>query len=287
MRIKFSTNIFFFFISFLLVSIYAQPTPPKGVTWEIVPNLTDEFDTWDETKWRKELWDYPAPNKMKEENSGVTDGKLWIKASVSSDKNTERWFETSRIYSLEQISFPIYIECRMKTANISAYNTFWLNDGDAKDRDEIDICENMSNPINKDPNLPYIRQSQFFILKNGVEERSKRVHPEIKDNFERVADFDNRNLSDKNPAKGKKWNEDFQTFGLYWKDANHMTYYINGEESGTDISKTDFTRSLNVIWDLWTHDHDGGLATKESLQTQNDSANTMYIDWIHTYTYSK
>ncbi len=281
------TILFITITSITALCSFAQPTPPKGKTWEAIPELSDEFDTWDETKWRKELWDYPVPNKMKAENAGVSDGKLWIKASLSSDETTDRWFETSRIYSKTQISFPIYIECSMKTAHLSAYNTFWLNNGNAEGRDEIDICENMSNPINNDPDLAYLRQSQYFIVENGKAERSKEVFPEIEDNHLRIADFDNRKLSNNNPAKGKKWNEDFQTFGLYWKDAHTMIYYINGEKSGIDISKTAFTRKLDVIWDLWTHDHDGGMETKERFKSFTEEEKTMYIDYVRTYTYAK
>ncbi|WP_010177304.1 LamG domain-containing protein [Aquimarina agarilytica] len=270
------------------LSTFAQPTPPKGESWKMLTTLSDEFDTWDDTKWRKVLWDYPAPNKMKDENAGVSNGKLWIKASIASDTDTERWFETSRIYSKAQISYPMYIECSMKTAHISAYNTFWLNNGNAEGRDEIDICENMSNPINKeDADLAYVRQSQYFIVENSEAERSKEVFPEIEDNHTRIADFDNRKLSNNNPAKGKKWNEDYQTFGLYWKDAYTMIYYINGEKSGVDISKTPFTRKLDVIWDLWTQNHDGGLETKERMQSFTEEERTMYIDYVHTYTYAK
>ncbi|WP_010520613.1 family 16 glycosylhydrolase [Aquimarina agarivorans] len=282
--LSFKKTITFFTFCISTFCAFAQPSPPEGKKWEIVANLSDEFDHWDDNKWRTVLWDYPVPNKMKAENSGVTDGKLWIRACVSSDDTTDRWFETSRIYGKNKISFPMYIECSMKTAHISAYNTFWLNNGNAEGRDEIDICENMSNPINNDPKLPYLMQSQYFIVENSKEERSVRVHPEAKDNFDRVADFDNRKLSNSNPAKGKKWNEDFQTFGLYWKDAHTMIYYINGEQTAIDTSKSKFTRELDVIWDLWTHDHDGGFETKERLKNMSQSDRTMYVDFVHTYT---
>ena len=63
---------------------------------------------------------------------------------------------------------------------------------------------------------PYTMYSQYFIVKNGVTERNN-------------GDFDNRNLSDGNPAKGVKWNEAYQTLGMWWKDENHVQFYINGE----------------------------------------------------------
>ena len=36
----------------------AQPVPPEGMVWEKVEALTDEFDSWDPSKWKKSLWNY-------------------------------------------------------------------------------------------------------------------------------------------------------------------------------------------------------------------------------------
>lgn len=251
--------------------LYSQPTAPQGKKWEAVPLLTDEFNFWDNTKWYKELWNYPPPVSMQAKNGGVENGKLWIKATLGPNQN--RWFETCRIYSKAQIKFPMYTECKMKTAHISAFNTFWLNNGNSNNRDEIDICENVSNPNNTSGNFknwPYIRNSQYFIVKNGVEERRK-------------ANFDNRNLSNNNAMKGKKWNEKYHVLGLFWKDANTLEFYINGEKSGVLNSTKKFTLTQNIIWDLWTSPESWfpGLPPKTDLL--NNNINTMYVDWIHTY----
>ena len=120
------------------------PTPTTGKMWEAVPGLTDEFDTWDASKWRKSLWNYGVPVQMVDANSGVTNGKLWIKATL--DSGAERWFKSSRVMSFDGIKFPMYTECSMKSAHISAYTTYWLNNGNSINRDEIDICENNSKP---------------------------------------------------------------------------------------------------------------------------------------------
>lgn len=98
---------------------FAQPTAPVGLEWRVLPELTDEFDTFDVTKWEKPTWNYVAPNRMIEDNSGVTDGKLWIKATFHNV--ADRWFISSRVQSKAQTKFPMYIECSMRTAHISAY----------------------------------------------------------------------------------------------------------------------------------------------------------------------
>ncbi len=249
--------------------ISAQPTPPAGYEWESVNELTDEFTSWDESKWMKSLWNYGVPVQMREENSGVTDGNLWIKATL--DEGAERWFKTSRIQSKMQISYPMYTECRMRTSDLSAFSTFWMNNGNGHERDEIDMCESNSNPSRTHQvDRPYTLYSQYFVVHDGDTERDN-------------GNFDNRRLSKDNPAYGKRWNEEYQVIGVWWKDKNNIQFYINGEEAGVVQSKRDFTRDLNIIWDLWTDDEDwtGGLANPADLA--NDDINTMYVDWIHTY----
>jgi hypothetical protein len=248
----------------------AQPTPPEGMLWVEVPALSDEFDSWDASKWFKSLWNYGEPVQMLDKNSGVSDGKLWIMATL--DSTSTRWFETSRVMSKTRISYPMYTECSMRTAHISAYNTFWMNNGNSENRDEIDICENNSKPsVTSQTDRPYTMYSQYFIVVNNDTEREH-------------GNFDNRNLSNDNPMKGVKWNEDYHTLGVWWKDENNIQFYLDGEEAGHVTSSRDFTRELNIIWDLWTIDAtwSGGIASKDDLL---DSAiNTMYVDWIHTYT---
>ncbi|MEM6886440.1 MAG: family 16 glycosylhydrolase [Verrucomicrobiota bacterium] len=249
----------------------ALPEAPEGKQWLPVPELTDDFDRWDDTKWKKWIWDYDVPMKIVPENSGVKDGNLWIKATL--DEGAERWFRSSRVASHAQIKFPMYIECRMKNAHISAYTTFWLNNGNAQNRDEIDVCENNSKPSmsgKEQEDRPYTMYSQYFIVVDGDEDRNK-------------GNFDNRKLSDDNPAKGVKWNEDYQVFGAWWIDEHTVQFYINGEPTGRVTSKRKFTRKQNVIWDLWSGDVHwvGGLPPKSDLL--NDDINTMYVDWVRTY----
>ncbi len=259
-----------FALALISENALAQPQSPKGFRWEKVEELSDEFNSWDNTKWTKPLWNYGVPVQMVAENAGVSDGKLWIKATLN--EGAERWFQSSRVMSKMKIKFPMYTECNMRSSDISAYSTYWLNNGNSNSRDEIDICENNSNPsIKSQKNTrPYTMYSQYFVVKDG---KTERAH----------GNFDNRKLSDSNPMKGKKWNEQFHTLGAWWIDEHTVQFYINGEEAGRVESKQPFTLEQNIIWDLWSSSDSwvGGLPKQEELH--NDKINTMYVDWIHTY----
>jgi beta-agarase len=250
-------------------SIFAQPAPPSGKMWQKQSNLSDEFNAgFDTGKWQKPLWNYGEPVNMVSQNSGVSGGNLWIKATLGSGS---RWFNGSRVMSNAQIKYPFYTEARIKSANISAYSTFWLNNGDINNRDEIDIIENNPNPsCNCQPNFPWQMNSQYFQVANGDTKRN-------------TGNFDNRNLPNGAPGKGVRWNEAYFTFGVWQKDARNIQFYLNGYPAGSVVSARDFTRDMNIIWDLWTGDFSwlGGLAVKSQLN--NNSMNTMYVDWIHTY----
>jgi hypothetical protein len=244
-------------------------TTPEGMKWTKVESLSDDFDSWDDNKWFKSLWNYGEPVQMLAGNSGVDDGNLWIKATL--DAGADRWFETSRIQSKEQINYPMYTESRIKAAHISAYNTFWMNNGDINNRDEIDIIENNSKPsCNCEPAFPWQMNSQYFHVVNGDTKRDK-------------GNFDNRTLSDENPLKGVPWNEEYHIVGVWWKNATDIQFYLDGEPAGSVVSARDFTKDLNIIWDLWTIDEDwaGGIAAQDDLL--NDAINTMKIDWIRTW----
>ena len=260
-----------FLFMFTFALSIAQPAPPPGKSWKKVNQLSDEFNGgFDGSKWTKPLWNYGVPVQMRAQNSGVSNGKLWIKATLNNGSN--RWFETSRVMSKAQIKFPMYTECSMKTAHISAYNTFWTNNGDINNRDEIDIVENNSNPsIRSQTYRPYTMYSQYFLTVGGNDERAH-------------GNFDNRKLSPNNPKRGKKWNEVYHTVGMWWKDSRTVQFYLDGEPAGS-IKTTNrrFTRNQNLIWDLWTKDVPwlGGLAVKSDLN--NNAINTMYVDYVRTY----
>lgn len=244
----------------------AQPKAPDGKKWELVEELSDEFNFWDSDKWQHSLWNYGPPNVMKKSQSTVANGNLQIKAELNDDAN--RWMKTGRIVSKARISFPMYTECFMKASNISAYNTFWLNNGDINNRNEIDVCENNANPTAGDRrNLPFETHANIHHAVNG-------------NNITSPSSFDTRDLPNGSPNKNKKMNEAYFKIGVHWENNRDCHWYLDGVYAGTSVAGRDFTRSLNILFDLWTNSWTG-FATKNSIQ--DDSKNTMYVDWVHTY----
>jgi len=263
-----------------------EDTTPDGKVWVKLESMSDEFDTWDSAKWFKSTWNYGVPVFMttSAQNSGVTDGKLWIKATLNQTNTDGRWFQTARIHSTAETSYPMYTEARIKSAHISAYNTYWLNNGDINNRDEIDIIENNSKPsCDCQPDFPNQMNSQYFHADSSKEPVTIR----------NADNFINTNLVDANPLKGVKWNEDYHTFGVWWIDSKNIQFYLNGEPAGSVVVGEDvngqtyadreFTRDLEIIFDLWTNEATwlGGLPPQTDLN--DNSINTMRVDWVRTW----
>ncbi|MEH0152704.1 Ig-like domain-containing protein [Limibacter armeniacum] len=261
-------------------------TTPEGKKWVKFEEMSDEFETWDGTKWFKSTWNYPAPVFMSKsaDNSGVTDGHLWIRATLNESNVEDRWFQTARIHSRTKTSYPMYTEARVKAAYISAFTTYWLNNGNSTDRDEIDIIENNPKPsCDCQPDFPLRMNSQYF----HADANEQPVVIRDEDNYM------NTNLSDANPLKGVKWNDDYHTFGVWWKDEKHIQFYLDGEpagsvevghdRSGQTYENRYFTRDLEIIFDLWTNEANwlGGLPEKTELSNAINS--TMLVDWVRTW----
>jgi hypothetical protein len=261
-------------------------TTPAGKKWVKSAAMSDEFDAWDSAKWFKSTWNYGFPVFMTtaSTNSGVADGNLWIKATLNEGNIENRWFQTARIHSRTKTSYPMYTEARIKSSHISAYNTYWLNNGNSENRDEIDIIENNSKPsCGCQPEFPTRMNSQYFHAD------SNKTPVEIRDED----NFLSTNLSTVNPLRGIKWNEAYHTFGVWWKDSKNIQFYLDGEPAGSVIvghhrngqtyTGREFTRDLEIIFDLWTNEATwlGGLPPKSDLA--DDTINTMKIDWVRTW----
>ncbi|RJE72502.1 family 16 glycosylhydrolase [Reichenbachiella sp. MSK19-1] len=264
-----------------------QDSTPANMEWIKVETLSDEFEAWDADKWFKSTWNYEVPVYMTTDadNSGVSEGNLWIKATLNESNPEDRWFQTARIHSRTKISYPMYTEASIKTSHISAYNTYWLNNGNIDERDEIDIIENNSNPsCDCQPDMPERMNAQYFHVDPDLTPQEVREH----------ANFNRSGLSDANPLKNSGWNEAYHTYGLWWKDAQNIQFYLDGEpaghvkvgddRSGQFYPNREFTKDLEIIFDLWSNEADwlGGLPQKADLE--NDNINTMRIDWVRTWT---
>jgi beta-glucanase (GH16 family) len=89
-----------------------------------------------------------------------------------------------------------------------------------------------------------------------------------------------------NPSIGKYlggWTDapyEYHIYGVWWKDANNVWMYHNGQRVATITTGGPLTVPQYMFFDqeafTWA-----GLPTVESLQ--DNTRNAMYVDWVHAW----
>ncbi len=137
----------------------AQPLAPEGYKWDLVKELSDEFNqkSLDTEKWNDSHpgWRGRTPSHFKRENVSLAYGMLLLKNTSMVDskdevKDTVRdaWINSAAVSSKKRIAQPgWYYETRMKASDISMTSSFWFRMGDYS---EIDVIEHIGNPTNPD-----------------------------------------------------------------------------------------------------------------------------------------
>lgn len=280
-------QLFIIFI-FLSTVVKAQdwkdiPVPAAagdGMMWELQNKLSDSFNyegkgTEFRENWNDRYhnsWLGPGLTEWNSNHSAVTGGNLQIKAS--------RKAGTNKVYcgvvtGKQKVIYPVYMEARIKASNQVLSSNFWmLSDDDTR---EIDVVEVYGGDRSDQTWFASHMSTNYHIFERNPQTNAIIANHNDQTHFA---------LPNNEP-----WRNDYHTFGVYWKSATEMTFYIDGEEKNTftDQNMTDpsseyFNRELNIIID--TEDHDwrsdqGVVATDAELS--DNSKNIMYVDWVRVY----
>lgn len=253
-------------ILFFMVFAYlakAQPIAPPEKQWVPVEELSDEFDgsVLDETKWINyhPYWSGRAPSVFKKENVSVSDGFLKLKSTVANYEQQGNWVNASCVSSKTKAMKPgYYSEARIKCPTLSMTGAYWFQGSYS----EIDVIENFGAPT-----APAYA---------GHETHMKTNLHYYKDGWEN--DISTPWESDiLEPACDK----DFFTYGVWWKDAETVIFYLDGKEVHTSKTGGAFNENMYMFFDMETFNWGIGLPTIESLD--DSTKNVQYVDWVHTY----
>jgi len=159
-------NLLFIIFIFVAYTLNAQPHL-KG-SWEIIPELTDEFEGGElnSTKWFNydPEWEGRHPSYFERNNVSVKDGKLHLKVrkinsqDIPPSENTDRPISKASIKSVAKYGSYThaaaavkskvkvkygYFEIKCKPSNARVWNSFWFVNWDKKPRNwtEIDVFE--------------------------------------------------------------------------------------------------------------------------------------------------
>jgi hypothetical protein len=260
---KFSLLNIILFMS-ISIGLFAQPSPPSGKNWVVVPLLTDEFNgtTLDGTKWQNthRSWAGRAPSQFLPANVSVGGGNLQLKSTVGNTNMVGNWVNSAVVQSKGRpMKAGMYSEARIKCSKLSMTTAFWFQG----DYSEIDRQENLGAPSS--PNwtqLANTDQINTHYFPGGFELGDKKTPKFI------------NNLS---PGVG----DTYYIYGVWWKDSRNILIYLDGVQRESITLPYDFNETMFMYFDTETFTWGVGLPTVASLE--DNTKNTGYIDYVRTW----
>ncbi len=244
--------------------LLSQPQAPSGKKWQSVQELSDEFNSFNSGKWQKghPYWSGRSPSQFNNNNVTYSDGKLRIRASVRNANRTGDWIWTGCLTSNNK-SFKkgMYAEARVKHADLAIVSSFWMQG----DYSEIDVMENWGEVKNSNwSHLDYTMEmnTHYFPKPCGFDcdQTTQRHH---------------RN------AGNVKNSEQYARYGVWWKDAQTVIWYRNGQEVARATPAGAFNEAMYMFFDMEAFTWGPGLP--EVSELGNSGKSTAYYDWVHTY----
>ncbi|PWJ58002.1 glycosyl hydrolase family 16 [Dyadobacter jejuensis] len=257
---------------------FAQPAAPKGYHWVKNGAFSDEFDgdVLDSSKWfdRSPYWkNGRPPADFRASNVSVKDGNLQIKNEVLDPAEGVYNLTGGAVASKSAEASYGYYEVRMKASGVSMSSTFWLKTPTYKEgcktyKSELDIVEAIGG-AKKFAAFKYKMKSNAHLFVTDCD-GNKQPTSSTPGETNLVAAVDSV----------------YHVFGCWWKDANTLEFYYNGDYAftihpDTTERKTPFDRPMYMH--LVTETYSWEVPpTKEELADK--TKNVTYYDWVRSYT---
>lgn len=261
--VLFIMSIFSFMLWIDTQPLLAQPAAPAGKQWQVVPELTDEFNgsSLDASKWQPDhpYWNGREPSQFTPNNVSVSGGNLRLKSTVKDWNKQGNWVWSACVTSqTKAMKKGFYSEARIKCSSLSMTGAYWFQGNYS----EIDVIENFGAPSNPSyADHDHHMKTNLHYFANGW-------------NNDITSPWEANILS---PA----CDDAYFTYGVWWKDAWTIVFYLNGQEVHTSTPGGAFNEDMYMFFDTEVFSWGIGHPTLASLD--NDAINTQLVDWVHTY----
>ncbi|GAQ83371.1 Concanavalin A-like lectin/glucanase [Klebsormidium nitens] len=245
------------------------PAAPSGYRWVVNPALTDEFngDELDTSKWRAThpYWSGRLPSQFDPANVAVGGGvaRLTSTTTVSSvdqvnDPYNDPWVSSAVISSNAAIAGYGYYECRFKASNMQMTSSFWFQ----SQRTEIDVIETVGVASNY--RSRYMNINTHYYPDN--------ISPSTPD-FALPYNY-------RLPA-GTLTSGDFHTYGVWWKDANTLLFYFDGQLAWQTTPPGPFSEQSYLFLDTEVFSSEGLPAVAD---LKDPDKNAFVVDYVRAFT---
>lgn len=253
--------------TFLLIgsAAHSLPSPPDGYRWEMVKELSDEFNgsQVDPGKWTPNhpYWKGREPSRFSEGSISVRRGNLEIRSTTHvrdlseiKDPQKDIWVQSGCVASKTPIASYGYYEARMKASKLSMSSSFWLQG----QYSEIDVAEQFGEPVLRPERSQYMLMDTHYFSGNPRAD----LHA---------------------PARSKMSSgasEQYHVYGAWWKDKDTIVYFLDGKEVTRLRPAGEFLEPMHLFFDTEVF-RDAGLPSVDSLN--DNHRNTMYVDWVRSW----
>lgn len=241
------------------------PPPPAGYIWQLVPELSDEFNglKLDYSKWRPILlhWKGREPSAFDPANISVQDGMLRLRSTtdvllLDAIKNPEKdlWVKSACVSSVNRSANYGFYAARIKASNLSMSSSFWFSGSYS----EIDVVEQFGAPSKKTEKSNLMMMNTHYFAEGWNKDKSNPTSCRM--------------------STGSA--DSFHVYGVWWKDENTVWMYLDGLKVAELISGGPFREPLCLIFDTEVFVRNG-LPSIHSLQ--DPTKNTMLVDWVRSW----
>lgn len=266
------------------------PKAPTGYQWQIVENMSDEFDgeALDFNKWSNQIktWQGRPPAEFLAKNVNVKDGELQLKTSTHPNPSEKWQMGGAAVAGKHELTYGYY-ESRLKTSKTRMSTTFWLH-SNRKENAHMECAKQHSIELDI---LEAIGGWYSDRWTNTMNSNTHYKPSEIQNGKCKGADYLSKGVkktSDVHLA------DDFHVFSMWWRNPNEMTFYFDGESIGTvkldhkqDPVAFDGPMSLRMVSETYYWQEklapDGKPHYPSAAELDNPAINTAYYDHVRTY----
>jgi len=258
---------------------------PAGKQWELVPLLSDEFDsTALDTfiKWRNTddaRWKGRVPGRFKRNTVSMANGNMRItNYQLSSPEYVTKnngeidtfTHACGHVISRNQGQVGYYFESSFRANKTFLSSTFWLinykNEETGCDRrvTELDIQECVG-----------IVNSTASWTQDFDQSMHSNTHSRNVSCGETTG-----SLGDDTLTSGKVW-ADYHTYGAYWESATEIKFFLDGEYVYSVTPVVDFDIPMYIK--LVTETYDWNPVPADGGMTGSWTERTTFYDWVRTW----
>ncbi|MGQ1786046.1 MULTISPECIES: T9SS type A sorting domain-containing protein [unclassified Saccharicrinis] len=262
------------------INIFAQPALPElGYRWVLNNECSDEFDgtsALNETVWQNTdtRWIGREPGLFTAEAVTVGEGNLRLTTDVFSEArvvNGKTWtHQGAHVRSKNKVKLGSFVECKMKANKTFMSSTFWLINYSNESTDcqrrttELDVQECIGYPATHAKTT----QMGSNTHSRGIPETCAHIPAGSKGNHAET--------------NGKVYDNYF-TYGVWWKSATEILFYLNGEYKYTikPIANFDIEMYIKLVCETY----DWSPVPADGGMTGTWEERTTFYDWVRTYSY--